>query len=556
MDLVLQRRATKRVRQVQSKILWKKLNGEKAETFKTSVVDRVDAGLETVSNDDADQMWNCLSTTIREVAKETLGVAVGTFRGHRAVRESWWFSDEVQSKVALKQRRFRELITYGERTPTDRIRAEDSYKEAKREAKKAVALAKEKAYEDLYKKLDSKEGANDIYRIAKARERRRRDLDNIKFIKNDTGHTLVKEDEIRKRWEEYFLSLFVGGSPECHEDLQDPDIEQSQNNMDCERISQDEVRLALRKMGRNKSVGPDQIPIEAWRCLGDAGVRWLTCLFNKTFQSSKMPMEWRLSETITIYKNKGDAQCCGAKSCVRTPVGNTEVFPIEVDLHQGSVLSPFLFALILDELSQGIQEGIPWCLIFADDIVLISDSKEELNRRLEQWRVALESNGLHISRQKTEYLSCNFDRNDDEQGDGVNICIGDQILQPQTSFRYLGSMLHKSGRIDKDVSHCIQVGWVKWRAATGVLCDKKIPLKLKGKFFKVAIRPAMLYGSKCWPMTKVYVSRFICFVVLGCLYVVIHVYCSSVVTSLEISCASHYCLAHHLSFCPELRPTV
>ncbi|XP_071728795.1 uncharacterized protein [Rutidosis leptorrhynchoides] len=110
-----------------------------------------------------------------------------------------------------------------------------------------------------------------------------------------------------------------------------------------------------------------------------------------------------------------------------------------------------------------LQECIPWCLIFAHDIVLVSESKEELNRRLEQWRVALESNGLQISRQKTEYLRCDFDRNDDVQDDGVNICIGDQILHPQTSFRYLGSVLHKSGRIDEDVSHRIKVGWLKWR---------------------------------------------------------------------------------------------
>ncbi|GKD94468.1 hypothetical protein Tco_1374305, partial [Tanacetum coccineum] len=49
-------------------------------------------------------------------------------------------------------------------------------------------------------------------------------------------------------------------------------------------------------MGRNKAVGPDEIPIEAWRCLGGEGVRWLTTLFNKTFLSAKMPGEWRLSE--------------------------------------------------------------------------------------------------------------------------------------------------------------------------------------------------------------------------------------------------------------------
>ncbi|XP_071740380.1 uncharacterized protein [Rutidosis leptorrhynchoides] len=97
MDLVLRRRVTKSVRPVQPKILWKKLNGEKAETFKTLVVERLEAEVEMVSQDEADQMWTFLASTIREAAKEALGVAVGTSRGHRSDRESWWLSDEVQS---------------------------------------------------------------------------------------------------------------------------------------------------------------------------------------------------------------------------------------------------------------------------------------------------------------------------------------------------------------------------------------------------------------------------------------------------------------------------
>ncbi|XP_071719528.1 uncharacterized protein [Rutidosis leptorrhynchoides] len=221
-----------------------------------------------------------------EAAKEVLGVAVGILRGHRSDRESWWLSDEVQSKVALKQLRFRELITCREGTPAGRTRVEERYKEAKREAKKAVARVKEKAYEDLYRKLDSKEGANDIYRIAKAREQRRRDLDNTKFIKNEAGQTLVKEDEILEKME--------------------------RNNTDGGRINQEEVRSALREMGRNKAVGPNQIPVQAWRCLGDDGLRWLTCLFNKTYQSSKMPMEWRVSEIIPSIRTTGMLKPAGA----------------------------------------------------------------------------------------------------------------------------------------------------------------------------------------------------------------------------------------------------
>ncbi|XP_071727800.1 uncharacterized protein [Rutidosis leptorrhynchoides] len=274
MDLVLRRWVTRSARPVQPRILWKNLNGEKAETFKALVLERVEAGVETATHGEADQMWNSLASIIRDVAKEALGVAEGT-------RE-------------------------------DRTREVERYKEAKREAKKAVARAKDKAYEDLYRKLDSKEGANDIYKIAKAREHRRRDIDIIKFIKDEAGQTLVKEEEIRKRWEGYFSSLFVGGGPGRQDDSRDGGIGKFQNNNLCRRISHEEVRMALLNMGRNKAVGLDQIPIEAWQCLGEDGVRWLACLFNKMFRIYKMPTEWRRSEIIPIFKNKGDAQIYGS----------------------------------------------------------------------------------------------------------------------------------------------------------------------------------------------------------------------------------------------------
>ncbi|GJT31504.1 hypothetical protein Tco_0921923 [Tanacetum coccineum] len=63
----------------------------------------------------------------------------------------------------------------------------------------------------------------------------------------------------------------------------------------------------------------------------------------------------------------------------------------------GSAISPYLFALILDELSRGIQESIPWCLIFSNDIALVSDMPKGLNERLKQWRETLEDKGLRVS---------------------------------------------------------------------------------------------------------------------------------------------------------------
>jgi len=64
-------------------------------------------------------------------------------------------------------------------------------------------------------------------------------------------------------------------------------------------------------MSSGKAVGPDNIPIEVWKSLGDKGIAWLTNLFNEIMRRKKMSDEWRRSILIPIYKNKGDIQNCG-----------------------------------------------------------------------------------------------------------------------------------------------------------------------------------------------------------------------------------------------------
>jgi hypothetical protein len=70
------------------------------------------------------------------------------------------------------------------------------------------------------------------------------------------------------------------------------------------------------------------------------------------------------------------------------------------------------------------------------------------------------------------------------------------VVAKKETFRYWRSMLQKDGDIDEDVRHRISAGWLKWRQASGVLRDKKVPQKLKGKFYRMAIRPTMLYGAE------------------------------------------------------------
>ncbi|KAK3545920.1 hypothetical protein QTP70_016718, partial [Hemibagrus guttatus] len=67
-----------------------------------------------------------------------------------------------------------------------------------------------------------------------------------------------------------------------------------------------------------------------------------------------------------------------SRTVVRCAVGQTEEFNVEVGLHQGSALSPFLFAIVMDQLSEEVRQESPWTMMFADDIVICSESREQV----------------------------------------------------------------------------------------------------------------------------------------------------------------------------------
>ncbi|KAL0924766.1 hypothetical protein M5K25_005623 [Dendrobium thyrsiflorum] len=189
--------------------------------------------------------------------------------------------------------------------------------------------------------------------------------------------------------------------------------------------------------------------------------------------------------------------CAGV--VVQTQGGLTKYFPISIGLHQGSALCPYLFALVMDVLTRHLQEVVPWCMLVADDIHLVDKTREGIEGKLELWRSTLESKGFCLSRSKIEYMECNFSNN---SSSGGIVTLSDQVINKNTHFRYLGSIVQSDGEIDGDIISRIQVGWLKWRNASGLLCDRKVPLKLKGKFYKMVVRPAMIYGAECWPLKE------------------------------------------------------
>ncbi|KAK3509315.1 hypothetical protein QTP70_028548 [Hemibagrus guttatus] len=185
-----------------------------------------------------------------------------------------------------------------------------------------------------------------------------------------------------------------------------------------------------------------------------------------------------------------------SRTVVRCAVGQTEEFNVEVGLHQGSALSPFLFAIVMDQLSEEIRQESPWTMMFADDIVICSESREQVEENLERWRFVLERRGMKVSRSKTEYMCVN-----EREGSGTVRLQGEEVKKVQ-EFKYLGSTVQSNGECGKEVKKRVQAGWNGWRKVSGVLCDRKISARIKGKVYRTVVRPAMLYGLETVSLRK------------------------------------------------------
>ena len=90
----------------------------------------------------------------------------------------------------------------------------------------------------------------------------------------------------------------------------------------------------------------------------------------------------------------------GKKTVVRCAVETTESFKVKVGLHQGSGLSPFLFAVIMNRLTDKVRKEPPWTMVFANNIVICEETRQEVEWRLECWRYAFKRRGMKLSRSK------------------------------------------------------------------------------------------------------------------------------------------------------------
>ena len=102
---------------------------------------------------------------------------------------------------------------------------------------------------------------------------------------------------------------------------------------------------------------------------------------------------------------------------------------------------------------------------------------------------------MKVSRKKTEYMCCHG-----KTETALQICTNS--VPPVTEFKYLGSTIESEGGVDCEVNRRSQAGWNNWKKMSGILCDKKVPNRVKGKIQKAVVQPAMLHGMEAIPLTK------------------------------------------------------
>ena len=99
-----------------------------------------------------------------------------------------------------------------------------------------------------------------------------------------------------------------------------------------------------------------------------------------------------------------------ANSKIRVNRSYSAPFEVKVGVHQGSVLSPLLFIIVLEALSIEFRTSTPWELLYADDLVIIAESLDEL-QKIELWKNGMESKGLRVNMPKTKVMICEADSN-------------------------------------------------------------------------------------------------------------------------------------------------
>ncbi|KAF3682304.1 putative disease resistance RPP13-like protein 1-like [Capsicum annuum] len=303
----------------------------------------------------------------------------------------WWCRgdvDEVKKKVETKKRAYAKLVENKDEEHKRENREE--YKLARKEAKLAVTAAKTAMFESLYAGLEKRGGEKRLYRLAKVRERKGRDLDQVKCIKGEDGSVLMEDAHIKRKWYSYFHRLL---NDEGDGDIVLEELEHSEGCRDfsyCRRFKVKEERVVERRLRRIVSILGNQFGFMPGHSTTEA-----IHLERRLVEQYREKRKDLHMVFIDLEKTYDKVPTEVLWKCLEGCIGDRR-------------LALFLFALVMDILTRRIQGEVPWCILFVNDVVLIDETRGGVNDKLEvsEMEIGLAVGGAFLS----SALSVLFDR--------------------------------------------------------------------------------------------------------------------------------------------------
>ena len=250
----------------------------------------------------------------------------------------------------------------------------------------------------------------------------------------------------------------------------------------------------------------------------------------------------------------------GCRTAVSVDGKLSSSFSVKVGLHQESALSPLLFIMVMDVLTEDVRYGSLMELLYVDDLVLCGESLNEVMDKYGRWKNAVEGKGVGMNVDKTKGMLLFFGRKSSvSKVDPCGVCgervgcnsiqctkcqrwvyrrysdvprqvsllscrdvfvsrtclvhncsveekiefeRGEDVLGEVEKFCYVGDLINCYGGASEAVSARTGSAWKKFKELIGVLVGKKgLSLKQRGKIYQCCVRPILLYCCETWELT-------------------------------------------------------
>ena len=232
--------------------------------------------------------------------------------------------------------------------------------------------------------------------------------------------------------------------------------------------------------------------------------------FKQAYDSIHRETLWKVMAEFGIPFELIDlVKACYNETNAKIQIGGqqSDELQIKTGLRQGCVLSPGLFNIAMEKIYRAVQdrpEGINVrdkkmnMLAFADDADVMLEIENEIYGFVPVFKKSAKALGLDISEEKTKIMNVSRTTN---KNDGY-IDVADMHLEKVTSFKYLGSMVDESNKIEVEILTRIQNANRTYYGLLNLISSKNLSITTKLRLYNVLIRPVLTYGCETWTMSK------------------------------------------------------